>query len=176
MWIIHRCQSLHPDRIETTMQIIEADLTNPEHASALVSLLNSYACSPEGGDTALPADVQRNLAAALHSRPDAIVLLAFADESPVGLMTCIEGFSTFACKPLLNIHDVYVSADFRGQGIGTQLFAHAESIAKTRGCCKLTLEVLQGNAHAQAVYTRLGFSGYELTPEMGHALFWEKKL
>ena len=121
------------------MQILEADLTNPEHASALVSLLNNYACSPEGGG-------------------------------------CIEGFSTFVCKPLLNIHDVYVSPDFRGQGIAGQLFADAESIAKSRGCCKLTLEVLQGNTRAQAVYTRLGFSGYELTPEMGHALFWEKKL
>ncbi|WP_417382201.1 GNAT family N-acetyltransferase [Gimesia sp.] len=158
------------------MQILEADLTNPEHASALVSLLNSYACSPEGGGTDLPSDVQHNLAAALQARPDALVLLAFADETPVGLMTCIEGFSTFACKPLLNIHDVYVSADFRGQGISSQLFACAESIAKTRGCCKLTLEVLQGNQRAQAVYSHLGFSGYELTPQMGHALFWEKKL
>ncbi|QDT91051.1 GNAT family N-acetyltransferase [Gimesia algae] len=158
------------------MQILEADLTNPEHASALVSLLNSYACSPEGGGTALPADVQHNLAAALLARPDASVLLAFADETPIGLMTCIEGFSTFACKPLMNIHDVYVSPDFRGQGIAGQLFAHVESIAKIRGCCKLTLEVLQGNQRAQAVYARLGFSGYELTPEMGHALFWEKKL
>ena len=158
------------------MQILEADLTNPEHASALVSLLNNYACSPEGGGAALPSEVQHNLAAALQARPDAIVLLAFVDETPVGLMTCIEGFSTFVCKPLLNIHDVYVSPDFRGQGIAGQLFADAESIAKSRGCCKLTLEVLQGNTRAQAVYTRLGFSGYELTPEMGHALFWEKKL
>jgi len=158
------------------MPIIEADLTNPEHARALVSLLNSYACSPEGGGSDLPAEVQDNLATALNARPDAVVLLAYLDETPVGLMTCIEGFSTFACKPLLNIHDVYVSPDYRGQGIASQLFAHAESIAKTRGCCKLTLEVLQGNTRAQAVYARLGFSGYELTPHMGHALFWEKKL
>ncbi|MCA9020529.1 MAG: GNAT family N-acetyltransferase [Planctomycetaceae bacterium] len=158
------------------MQILEADLTNPLHARALVSLLNGYACSPEGGGSPLPEEVQRNLAEALHARSDACVLLAFADETPVGLMTCIEGFSTFACKPLLNIHDVYVSPEFRGQGVASQLFAQAESIAKTRGCCKLTLEVLQGNTHAQAVYARLGFSGYALTPEMGHALFWEKKL
>ncbi len=49
-------------------------------------------------------------------------------------------------------------------------------LRKTRDCCKLTLEVLEGNHIAQAAYTKFGFSGYELDPEMGRALFWEKKL
>ena len=31
------------------MKIFEADLSNPEHANAVVFLLNSYADSPEGG-------------------------------------------------------------------------------------------------------------------------------
>lgn len=43
-------------------------------------------------------------------------------------------------------------------------------------CCKLTLEVLEGNKLAQQVYRRFGFQGYELDPKMGRALFYEKKL
>lgn len=158
------------------MQIIEADLTIPEHASAVVFLLNSYACSPEGGGKPLAVDVQHNLAGALLKRADTVVLLAFENDTPAGLVICVEGFSTFSCKPLLNIHDVFVAAEFRGRGLSRQLFELVESVAKTRGCCKLTLEVLEGNQRACAVYNRLGFSGYELDPQMGRALFWEKKL
>ncbi|WP_298861446.1 GNAT family N-acetyltransferase [uncultured Gimesia sp.] len=158
------------------MQIFEADLTIPEHAHAVVFLLNSYACSPEGGEKPLPDIVQRDLASTLHQRSDTVVLLAFENDQPTGLVICMEGFTTFACKPLLNIHDVFIADEYRGQGLCRQLFERVESIAKTRGCCKLTLEVLEGNQRACAAYKKLGFSGYELDPQMGQALFWEKKL
>jgi ribosomal protein S18 acetylase RimI-like enzyme len=49
-----------------------------------------------------------------------------------------------------------------------------ESVAKERGACKVTLEVLEGNKVAQNSYAKFGFSGYELDPEMGKAIFWEK--
>lgn len=158
------------------MELFEADLTNAQHASAVVFLLNSYARSPEGGGKPLQDEVQQNLASALQKRPEAVVVLAFEDKEPVGLAICMEGFSTFSCKPLMNIHDVFVAAAFRGQGVSRRLFERVEDIAKTRGCCKLTLEVLEGNQIAQAAYSKFGFSGYELDPQMGRALFWEKKL
>ena len=40
----------------------------------------------------------------------------------------------------------------------------------------LTLEVLEGNKVAQAAYRASGFAGYELDPEVGRAMFWQKKL
>jgi ribosomal protein S18 acetylase RimI-like enzyme len=52
----------------------------------------------------------------------------------------------------------------------------AEQIAIELGCCKLTLEVLEHNYIAQKAYRSFGFAGYELNPNMGKALFWEKKL
>ncbi len=51
-----------------------------------------------------------------------------------------------------------------------------EEIAIDKGCCKLTLEVLSGNTLAQSAYKRYGFSGYQLDPEVGDALFWQKLL
>jgi ribosomal protein S18 acetylase RimI-like enzyme len=94
----------------------------------------------------------------------------------VGLAICIEGFSTFACRPLLNIHDMVVVREYRGRGIAKRLLAKAEEIALNLGCCKLTLEVLEGNAAAQAAYRACGFEGYQLDPKMGRAMFWQKKL
>ncbi len=52
----------------------------------------------------------------------------------------------------------------------------AEPVAHRLGCCKMTLEVLEGNVAAQAAYQSCGFAGYELDPCMGKALFWKKKL
>ena len=51
-----------------------------------------------------------------------------------------------------------------------------ERIAKEKGCCKLTLEVLEGNIVAKKAYEKFGFSSYELDPATGKALFWEKVL
>ncbi|HWU84948.1 MAG TPA: GNAT family N-acetyltransferase, partial [Rhodocyclaceae bacterium] len=129
----------------------------------------------------LKAYTRAHLAATLRTRPGALTLLALkrdehGEESYVGLLNAFEGFSTFACQPLLNIHDVVVTESERGQGIGRQLMQAAEELARELGCCKLTLEVLQGNTKAQAVYRSLGYAGYELKPEMGQALFWQKKL
>ena len=157
-------------------ELLEANPSNPIHANAIVQLMNEYACHPMGGGQPLSDIVQINLPIELSKRPNAHIVLAFMNDEPAGLAICFEGFSTFACKPLLNIHDVMVSANYQGQGLSKQLLQQAEIIARRLGCCKLTLEVLEGNSIAQAAYRSIGFSSYQLNPEMGNALFWQKKL
>jgi len=158
------------------LTVIKADLFDPNHAKAIIKLLNSYAKDPMGGGEALSEYTRKNLIEQLQQRSDLLALLAFDDEIPAGLIISFEGFSTFRCAPLLNIHDVVVAAPFRRRGIARMLFAYMEEIAKARSYCKITLEVLEGNYAAQATYKNLGFSGYELDPEMGKAMFWEKRL
>jgi ribosomal protein S18 acetylase RimI-like enzyme len=87
-----------------------------------------------------------------------------------------EGFSTFACQPLVNVHDLAVMPAYRGQGIAESMLALVERIARERGACKLTLEVLPGNVRAVRLYQRLGFANYQLDPAMGHAEFLQKYL
>lgn len=129
-----------------------------------------------GGGTPLAEFTQANLIPALRARQNTRVLLARDGDAAVGLLIAFEGFSTFACAPLLNIHDVVVTAGRRGQGISRLLFAAVERMARESQCCKLTLEVLEGNTAAQKAYRAMGFAGYELDPKQGRALFWEKKL
>lgn len=158
------------------VEVVEADLSLPAHAEALTELMDAYAKDPMGGGQSLSNYVKANLPTELSKRKSAHVILAFVDAKPAGLIVCLEGFSTFACKPLLNIHDVIVASPYRGRGLSKLLLQKAEAIAVELGCCKLTLEVLEGNHVAQAAYKAFGFSGYELDPQMGKALFWEKKL
>jgi ribosomal protein S18 acetylase RimI-like enzyme len=159
-----------------TITLLQADYNNPQDAKDLVMLLNAYALDPMGGGEALSDNVQKNLVSTLAKRNDVFTILCYVDDQPAGIINCVEGFSTFQCKPLINIHDCGVLARFRGLGLTLKMFAEVEKIAVERGCCKLTLEVLQGNVIAQNAYQKLGFAGYELDPETGHALFWEKKL
>ena len=157
-------------------EILIADLSLPSHASALVYLLNEYAKDEMGGGAELPEFVKNNLAAELRKQQGAHVVLAFMDGMPAGMAVCFEGFSTFACKPLLNVHDLIIAHAYRGRGLSKRLLTKAEELAIRLGCCKLTLEVLEGNTVAQAAYKACGFAGYELDPKMGKAMFWQKKL
>ncbi|WP_304303574.1 GNAT family N-acetyltransferase [Pseudacidovorax intermedius] len=153
------------------------DYLDPQQADALVRLLDAYACDPAGGGQPLDAEAKRQLPAALAARPQAFSVLAYdAQDEPVGLINCFEGFSTFACRPLVNVHDVVVLAHARGQGVAQQMLAVVEEEARRRGACKLTLEVLSGNAPALNAYRRAGFDGYELDPAYGKAMFLQKKL
>jgi GNAT superfamily N-acetyltransferase len=92
------------------------------------------------------------------------------------MATLIEGFSTFAAAPLLNIHDMVVAPSHRRRGISHALLSGAEDEARRRGCCKLTLEVLSENHAAKQSYRAFGFDDYTLEPGAGHALFWQKAL
>jgi ribosomal protein S18 acetylase RimI-like enzyme len=161
------------------VRICQADYGRASHASALVSGLDAYARDPMGGGDGLSDFAKANVVEQLAQRPQAYSVLAFdgADDSrPVGLVNCIEGFSTFACRPLVNVHDVAVVSGYRGQGIAEGMLALAEQIARDRGACKLTLEVLSGNAGAMRLYQRCGFAGYQLDPSMGQAQFLQKWL
>lgn len=158
------------------LRICRADYHHPAHADALVFLLDAYARDAAGGGQPLSDFAKNHLVAELAARPQAFSVLAFDGTQPVGLVNCIEGFSTFACRPLVNVHDVVVLASHRGRRVGAQMLALVEEIARERGACKLTLEVLQGNRSAITLYERIGFAGYQLDPAMGNAQFLQKWL
>ncbi len=158
-------------------EIIKANYTTTQHANDLLKLLNNYACDPMGGGEELPSATKQQLITKLAQRDGAMSLLAYTDNGEaIGLLNAFEGFSTFAAAPLLNIHDVYVAPSYRGNGIATALFQHAEQLARAGGCCKVTLEVLSGNEAAKQAYATMGYAAYELDKSAGHALFWQKKL
>lgn len=161
---------------QSAIRTLRADYANPLHAAALVHMLDAYASDPAGGGEGLSAFAKDHLVAALAARPQAYSVLAFDGDQAVGLVNCIEGFSTFACRPLVNVHDVAVLASHRGRSIAEQMLQQAEAIARERGAVKLTLEVLSGNRAALRLYERFGFAGYQLDPAMGTAQFLQKWL
>jgi GNAT superfamily N-acetyltransferase len=158
------------------LNVQRVDYLNAQDAQALVFLLDAYAQDPMGGGEALKPEASSRLCADMSRIAGAASFIAWLDGQPIGLINCFEGYSTFKAKPLLNVHDIAVLAGHRGQGVGQALLLAAEDHALSRGCCKLTLEVLSGNAPAMASYKRFGFEQYELDPAAGQAQFMQKWL
>lgn len=138
--------------------IVEADFSDTAHAGAVVEILDVYAQEPVEGGRPLPDDVRARLPQGLAEHPTAFALLAFDGSGAVGVAVCIGGFSTFAGRPLINVHDLAVMPSHRGRGIGTRLLDAVTERARQSGCCKVTLEVRASNSNARRLYERLGFS------------------
>ena len=140
------------------MNIRRADCADPVDAAAILRLVDAYARDPRGGGTPLSQEVRERLVPGLAAHPTACVWLAFEGAEAVGVCVGFVGYSTFHAQPLLNIHDLAVLPECRGRGVGHALLAAAEEMARTAGCCKLTLEVLEDNLPARRLYERFGFA------------------
>ncbi|RUO43680.1 GNAT family N-acetyltransferase [Aliidiomarina taiwanensis] len=159
------------------VKVEAVDYHNPVHAHALIEMLDHYAQDPMGGGEALPESTKAVLIKEMAARDTVFSFLAWNEEGQaVGLVNCVIGFSTFAAKPVCNIHDIAIRSGLRGQGLAQKLMQAVVTEAKARGCCKLTLEVLTGNEPAKLAYKKFGFAAYQLDPATGSAEFWEYKL
>lgn len=159
-----------------TVVLERANYLDSKHAEDIGYLMNCYASDPMGGGKPLTTEIMSKIANELSNIPHALSVICYVDGKPAGLVNSFEAFSTFKCRPLLNVHDIIVAKEFRGQGISHFLLQEIEEIAKEKGCCKITLEVLEGNIPAKKSYIKFGFTDYELDPDLGKAMFWEKEL
>jgi ribosomal protein S18 acetylase RimI-like enzyme len=158
------------------IEVVEADLSGAEHQAATLELLDAYARDPMGNGAPLAADVRLRLIPGLREHPTTLVFLAYGGGDAAGLAVCFRGFSTFAARPLINIHDLVVLANHRGQGIGGRLLEAVARKGRASGCCKLTLEVQENNHLARRLYEAAGFSQVVYQPDAGGALFLSKAL
>lgn len=156
--------------------IVQADYANPVHQRGIIDMMSEYSQDPMGGAEPLSDFTRSNLIPTLSRVPSAFSILALEDNKAIGLVNCFETISTFACQPLINIHDLAVAKSHRGKKISTRMLEKVESVARARQACKLTLEVLEGNTAAKIAYEKFGFSHYQLGTEAGNAMFWQKKL
>jgi GNAT superfamily N-acetyltransferase len=155
---------------------VEANLEKRKHQEAVIQLLDAYSRDPMGDGKPLTREVRKNLIPGLQQHPTTIIFLAFSDDVPVGIAVCFKGFSTFAARPLINIHDFAVLPAHRGNSIGRMMLQAVEDKAIRIGCCKLTLETQENNTRARRVYESAGFSQAVYQAEAGGSLFYSKPL
>ncbi len=139
------------------LEIIKADLDNDVHGKAILQITDAYARDPLGMGQSLPQQVKDSLIEKLRDFQCSIHFIAFMDEEPVGVANCVFSFSTFYAAKVVNIHDLAVNPEFRGNGIGEALLGAVQRMAEDEDCCKITLEVREDN-RARKLYERFGFT------------------
>ena len=73
---------------------------------------------------ATEADLRHSL---FGPRPAGEVVLAYSGDAPVGFALFFHNFSTFLGRQGLYLEDLFVVPEWRGRGVGKQLFAHVAS-------------------------------------------------
>jgi ribosomal protein S18 acetylase RimI-like enzyme len=159
-----------------SIRIVEADLSLAEHQEAVLAMVDAYSSDAMGNGKPLDQDVRTRLIPGLRRHPTTLIFLAFDGVQPIGAAVCFIGFSSFAAKPIINIHDFVVLPASRGKGIGRRLLEAVEAKARELGCCKLTLEVMDKNHQAIRMYQAAGFERYSLQEEAGVSIFMSKPL
>jgi len=135
---------------------VQADLSRPDHQAAVLAMVDAYSRDPMGDGAPLSAEARERLIPGLRQHPTTLIFLAYEGETPVGVAVCFLGFSTFAAKPLVNLHDVSIVPTHRGRGIGRALLLHLARLANQRGCGRMEWSVLDWNQPAIEFYESLG--------------------
>jgi GNAT superfamily N-acetyltransferase len=89
-------------------------------------------------------------------RPYADVLIAEADDEPVGFALFFHNFSTFLGRPGIYLEDLFVRPGARGRGLGTALLVALGRLARERDCGRIEWAVLDWNEPSIAFYRSLG--------------------
>jgi GNAT superfamily N-acetyltransferase len=89
-------------------------------------------------------------------RPEAEVVIAFADGEPAGFALFFHNFSTFVGRHGLYLEDLFVKPEWRGHGIGKRLLIHLARLAVERECGRFEWSVLDWNEPAIGFYRSLG--------------------
>lgn len=107
----------------------------------------------------------------LISNNDKPIFVAFDEENQrvLGYAMCvmktIKNNTALLDMKNLYIDDLCIDENFRGNGIGSQIYDHVLKYAKNQGCYNITLNVWEGNEQAKRFYDKCGLSVQKTTLE-----------
>ena len=120
-----------------SIDVVEADLADETQVARLFEILDAYARGPGGQNAPLSDRARENLGPGLREHPMAFVLFGRIGGEIVGVAVCVWGFSTFAGRPSVNLHDFSVLPEAQGRGVGTAILEALERRARDRDAAKL---------------------------------------
>jgi ribosomal protein S18 acetylase RimI-like enzyme len=92
------------------------------------------------------------------------IIVARSDIQTIGMVSLLYTVSTALGGRVAILEDMLVHPDFRNQAIGSHLLSHAVSVAREKGCRRITLLTDKDNLPAQRFYQRHGFKNSEMLP------------
>jgi GNAT superfamily N-acetyltransferase len=107
-------------------------------------------------ESAVVADEARLAASLFGAAPEAEVIIAEVNGTPVGFALFFHNYSTFLGRRGLYLEDLFVLEEWRGRGVGRALLVWLARLALDRGCGRFEWSVLDWNSPAIRFYRDLG--------------------
>jgi ribosomal protein S18 acetylase RimI-like enzyme len=86
------------------------------------------------------------------------VLFALSDNEPIGMVVYVFN-NRIKIRHIANIYGLYVSKEYRNQGVGDRLLGNALSIIEgTNGIFKIRVSVIPQQIYAVKLYEKYGFA------------------
>jgi GNAT superfamily N-acetyltransferase len=131
---------------------------------AVLSDLLSVLFSQEVEFTPNPEVQQKGLTRIITDPRVGTVLIAREADHIVGMVNLLFTISTALGERVALLEDMVVSPEVRGTGIGAKLLSEAISLARERGCKRITLLTDRSNEAAQRFYAKQGFVLSSMVP------------
>jgi ribosomal protein S18 acetylase RimI-like enzyme len=101
------------------------------------------------------------------SGEESIIFIAIENEQQAGFTQLYPSFPSVGLKKIWILNDLFVSNDYRKNGIAQALITHVIEYSKATGRKKVVLSTAYDNLNAQKLYenpgfNRSGFYNYEL--------------
>ena len=156
LWSLSHHKGLpYPQDIESKSMAITirpAKRTDIPQILAFIRALADYEHEPQAV-IASEADLERD---GFGPSPFYFCLIAEQDSRPAGFAFYFFNYSTWLGRPGLYLEDLFVSPEFRNQGVGHALLQKVAAIAVEKGCPRLQWEVLDWNTPAIEFYRAAG--------------------
>jgi GNAT superfamily N-acetyltransferase len=118
----------------------------------LIKELAAYEREPD----AVTTTAERIRDQMLWSAPPFECILSVVDEKVVGFALYFQSYSTWQGEPGLYLEDFYVMEEYRGRGLGRELWEMLGHVCKVRNYTRLEWQVLQWNELAIRFYKSFG--------------------
>ncbi|MBO6881923.1 MULTISPECIES: GNAT family N-acetyltransferase [Winogradskyella] len=132
------------------MNIIKAHI---DHLEDLVPLFNSYRIFYKQASDEVGA---RQFLIKRFKNQDSIIFMAYIDSKAVGFIQLYPLLSSVSIQPMFLLNDLFIDANYRGQGIGEALINKAKQLCISQNNKGLAIQTAHDNP-AQNLYKRLGF-------------------
>lgn len=106
----------------------------------------------------------RGLLMIINNPAAGVILIARKNEKIVGMVNILFTISTALGSRVALLEDMIIELTSRGENIGTQLLTEAISLARSRGCKRITLLTDGSNRLAQQFYAKQGFIASNMIP------------
>ncbi|MGL4569906.1 MAG: GNAT family N-acetyltransferase [Clostridium sp.] len=140
--------------INTRIEGFRLRKTVREDASLVLELIKEIAVYENMLDEVVATE--DSIVESIFEKREAEVLIAEVDGKEVGYVLYFFNFSTFIGKSGFYLEDIYIKPEYRGRGIGKEIFRVIANIAYNAKCERMEWSCLNWNAPSIEFYKSMG--------------------